>query len=115
MTNQPASSAVGDPNGSPEWASRPAPDGHATDARQYGPSPADVSTNDKMNPMAVVSLVFGLTGCLSLFGIVAGVPALRQIKQEGGRGRGLAITGILLGAIVNGGAAILTALSFIFG
>lgn len=71
--------------------------------------------NDRMNPMAIVSLVFGVTGCLSLFGIVAGVPALRQIKQDGGRGRALAITGIVLGAVINGGALILTAISFLLG
>ncbi|GAA4212983.1 DUF4190 domain-containing protein [Actinocatenispora rupis] len=95
---QPASSGTSDPS-----------QGEQT----YG-APAE-PVNDKINPMAVVSLVFGLTGCLSLFGIVAGVPALKQIKQDGGRGRALAITGIILGAAVNGTAAILIVLSFALG
>jgi hypothetical protein len=94
---QPVSSGTGDPGQGEQTYGAPA-------------APA----NDKMNPMAIVSLVFALTGCLSLFGIVAGVPALRQIKQDGGRGRALAITGIVIGTVINGGALILTGLSFLF-
>jgi hypothetical protein len=76
--------------------------------QQYGQAPV----NGKMNPLAVAGLVFGLTGCLSLLGIVFGITALRQIGQDGGRGRGLAIAGIVLGAIANGTAAILIIISF---
>lgn len=76
--------------------------------QQYGQAPV----SSKLNPLAVAGLVFGLTGCLSFLGIVFGITALRQIGQDGGRGRGLAIAGIVLGGIVNGTAAILIAISF---
>lgn len=71
--------------------------------------------NQKMNPLAVAALIFGLTGCLSIAGVFMGVTALRQIKQDGGRGKPLAITGIVLGALVNGTAAILIIISFAVG
>ncbi|WP_345439267.1 DUF4190 domain-containing protein [Actinoallomurus vinaceus] len=68
-----------------------------------------------MSGLAVASFVFGLTGCLSLFGVILGISALRQIKRDGDRGRGFAITGIVLGGICNGTAAILVIASFAAG
>lgn len=74
--------------------------------------PRSVS-NNRINPLAVASLIFGLTVCLSLGGIIFGVTALRQIKQDGGRGKGLAVIGLTLGATMNGIALILAAISLI--
>ncbi|MGH3658180.1 MAG: DUF4190 domain-containing protein [Micromonosporaceae bacterium] len=68
-----------------------------------------------MSGLAVASLIFGLTGCLSIGGVILGISALREIKRDGSRGRGLAITGIVLGGLINGAAAILIILSFVFG
>jgi hypothetical protein len=81
-----------DPNAGPAWGSQ-----------------------GQLNGLAVVSLIFGLTMCLSLFGVIFGIQALRQIKRNGDRGHGFAISGIVLGSIYNGGAAILTMVSFAFG
>lgn len=71
--------------------------------------------NSRINSMAVVSFVFGLTICLSFAAIFAGVSALRQIRHGNGRGRWLALTGLTIGTVVNGGALILTGLSFVLG
>jgi Domain of unknown function (DUF4190) len=104
------------PNGFPPPEGGPAqPPAGAPMPSPYEPPPSQAPTGDKMNPLAVASLIFGLTGCLSFGGLVFGISALRQIKQAGGRGRGLAITGIVLGAIVNGTAAILIVISFAVG
>ena len=81
----------------------------------YGPPPAHLATGDKMSGLAVAAFIFGLTGCLSLFGLILGISALRQIKRNGERGRGFAIAGIVLGGICNGAAAILTIASFATG
>ncbi len=80
-----------------------------------GAPPADHTSGSKMSGLAVASLIFGLTGCLSIGGVILGISALREIKRDGSRGRGLAITGIVLGGLINGAAAILIILSFVFG
>jgi hypothetical protein len=57
-----------------------------------------------MNWMAVASLVCSLFGWLCvvgpLFGLIFGFVALNQIKQTGQRGRGMALAGIVIGAIL---------------
>jgi hypothetical protein len=57
-----------------------------------------------MNKMAVASLVCSLLGWLCfvgpLFGLIFGFVALNQIKQNGQRGRGMALAGIVLGGIL---------------
>jgi uncharacterized membrane protein len=54
--------------------------------------------------MAVASLVCSLFGWLCvvwpLFGLIFGFVALNQIRQTGQRGRGMALTGIVLGGIL---------------
>jgi Domain of unknown function (DUF4190) len=64
------------------------------------PPPQRVGTN----PMAVASLVCSLFGWLCvvgpLFGLIFGFVALNQIRQTGQRGRGMALAGIVLGAIL---------------
>lgn len=86
----------------------------------YQPMPVEGAEEErypagKMNPLAVAALIFGLTGCLSFFGLVLGVTSLRQIKRDNGKGRGFAIAGIVLGGVVNGTAAILVLVSFLVG
>lgn len=56
------------------------------------------------NGFAIASLVCSLVGwlcggILSIIGIVLGVVALNQIKQTGQQGRGLALAGIIVGAV----------------
>jgi len=65
----------------------------------YAPPPANQG-----NGMAVASLIFSLLGfCLlflgGLLGILFGIMGLKRANQAGGSGRGLAITGIVLGII----------------
>ena len=56
------------------------------------------------NRMAVASLVCSLFGWLCvvgpLFGLIFGFVALNQIKEKGQRGRGMALAGIIIGAIL---------------
>lgn len=65
----------------------------------YGYPPRAVGTNG----MAIASLVCSLFGwiCIigGILGIIFGFMALGQIRQSGQGGRGLAIAGIVIGAI----------------
>ncbi|WP_433172652.1 DUF4190 domain-containing protein [Actinoallomurus sp. CA-150999] len=61
-----------------------------------GPASHRPPGSDKVNGLAIASLITGLIGCISLVGAILGVIALRQIKERGERGRGLAIAGIVL-------------------
>jgi hypothetical protein len=67
----------------------------------YGyPPPQGVGTNG----MAIASLVCSLFGWLCIIGpilgLIFGILALNQIKQTGQGGRGMAIAGIVIGALV---------------
>jgi uncharacterized protein DUF4190 len=74
----------------------------------YPPPPRAAGTNT----MAIVSLVCSLFGwiCIigSILGIIFGFMALGQIRQSGQGGRGMAIAGIVIGAVM-------TALVILFG
>jgi hypothetical protein len=66
----------------------------------YGyPPPPSASTNN----MAIASLVSALLGWICgvgpILGVVFGIIALNQIKQNGQGGRGLALAGIIIGAL----------------
>ncbi len=54
--------------------------------------------------MAIASLVCAIVGVFcgvgSILGIVLGVIALNQVKRSGQAGRGLALAGIIVGAIM---------------
>ena len=56
------------------------------------------------NGLAIASLVCSVVGVLcgigSIAGIVLGIIALNQIKQTGQGGRGLALAGIIVGAVL---------------
>jgi Domain of unknown function (DUF4190) len=65
------------------------------------PPPQSASTN----ALAVASLVCSLFGWVCLFigallGVIFGFIALAQIKRTGQRGRGMAIAGIVIGAVL---------------
>lgn len=68
---------------------------------QYGAYPAPQGTNG----LAVASLVCSVTSpllcfVLAIVGVVLGVVALNQIKRTGQNGRGLALAGIIVGAVI---------------
>lgn len=67
-------------------------------APQYGAQPQTPAytapVNDKWNPLAIIAFVLGLFG--GSLGWIFGIIALRQIKRNGGKGKGLAIAGIVL-------------------
>jgi hypothetical protein len=65
-----------------------------TDATpSYTPAPAAAKTNT----VAIVALILGIL--IPIGGIIAGAIALNQIKRTGENGRGLAIAGIVIGAV----------------
>ena len=78
----------------------------------YGPPPAGYPAPDysiygppaqKTNSMAIASLVASLVGFVcwlgSIAGIVLGIVAMNQIKQNRDEGHGLAVAGIAIGAV----------------
>lgn len=71
----------------------------------YG-APGGTAAAGRFNPLAIVSLILGIVGFfIGLFGIVGavalvlGLVARSQIARTGQRGRGMALAGIILGAI----------------
>ncbi|WP_344271810.1 DUF4190 domain-containing protein [Actinomadura napierensis] len=64
-----------------------------------GPGYAAGSPQDKTNGVAIAAFVTGLLGCFGIVGAVLGVISLRQIGERGGKGRGLAVAGIVLSAL----------------
>ncbi|NVI90008.1 DUF4190 domain-containing protein [Actinomadura sp. BRA 177] len=64
-----------------------------------GPGYGSPYGNDKTNGLAVAAFVTGLLGCFGVLGAILGAIALGQIGRNGGRGRGLAIAGIVLSCL----------------
>jgi len=60
----------------------------------YAPAPAAGRTNT----LAIVALILGIL--VPIGGVICGPIALSQIKRTGEGGRGLAIAGIIIGAVV---------------
>lgn len=77
------------PPGTPPPQARPDPAGHLL-------RPAA-----RTNPLAIASLACGLIPVLpaTIAAAVLGVAALRQVRQTGQRGAGLAVAGLALGAL----------------
>ncbi|MFI0453508.1 DUF4190 domain-containing protein [Actinomadura sp. 6N118] len=63
------------------------------------PPPGPTGVAPKTSRLAIASLVTGIVGCLSIVGVVLGVVALVRIRRTGERGQGLAIGGIVAGAV----------------
>ncbi|MFI0370215.1 DUF4190 domain-containing protein [Actinomadura sp. 1N219] len=64
------------------------------------------SYEGKTNGVAIAAFVTGLLGCLGVLGLILGIVALKQIGERGGKGRGLAIAGIILSCLwIVGGIA----------
>ena len=64
----------------------------------------DNNLNDKLNKNAIYSIVGGLISIfifwwLSLCGIGCGITALKEIKVKGGKGKSLAILGIIISSL----------------
>ncbi|MFD0537956.1 DUF4190 domain-containing protein [Actinomadura luteofluorescens] len=72
----------------------------------HGPGSPYGSGAEKTNGLAIAAFVTGLLGCLGVVGLVLGAVALSQISKKGGKGRGLAIAGIVLSCLwIVGGIA----------
>lgn len=65
----------------------------------HGPGSPYGSDSDKTNGLAIAAFVTGLLGCLGVVGLVLGAVSLSQIAKKGGKGRGLAIAGIVLSCL----------------
>ncbi|GAA2468035.1 DUF4190 domain-containing protein [Winogradskya humida] len=70
--------------------------------------PAPARTNN----LAVVSLALSLAG-VGLVGFVVGIFALRQIKERGERGRGLAIAGVVIPCVLVVAASVVGAVGVV--
>jgi hypothetical protein len=81
----------------------PAPDAGAIPYGWAAPYPG---TTNKTNGFSIASLVLAVppvciitVGLGSLLGLIFGIIGLRQTRRDSSRGRGMAITGIVLGAL----------------
>lgn len=79
----------------------------AYQGQPYGGQPAYQGQNGapgQRNTLALVSLILGIAGFVtsisSIAAIVTGHIALSQIKKRGEEGRGMALTGLILGYVV---------------
>ncbi len=89
-------------------APRPPPSFQAPGAQVFSPNPTSSPMAPRpgtrgTNTLAIVSVVFGLVCCAPLVSPVVaigcGIVSIKQIEATGEGGRGLAIAGILLGAV----------------
>ena len=62
----------------------------------YGSGPPP---SNKTNGLAIAAFVTGLIPCLGVLSLILGVISLRQIGSKGGKGRGLAMAGIVLSCL----------------
>ncbi|WP_265520196.1 DUF4190 domain-containing protein [Oerskovia flava] len=106
---QPAASGYGQGPGQPDYGQPPygqPPYGQGYGAPQGMPpgyGMASYSSLPRTNGMAIAAMVTSLAGFLcigfsGLVGLVLGIVALGQIRRDGTRGKGMAITGIVVGA-----------------
>jgi Domain of unknown function (DUF4190) len=116
MTEQPP----GPPPGSyppPPPGGYPPPPGGVSYPAYPGAYPAPPGPGT--NGMAIASLVCSLLGWACglgpILGIVFGVVALNQIKQSGEGGHGLAMAGIIIGAVVIMVGVIATVIFMVLG
>src|SRR5262245_48757106 len=74
----------------------------------YAESPEARRQSQKTNGFAIAGFVAGLVGAFVL-GPVLSIIGLRRIKRHGGRGRGLAIAGLVLSGFWAGAIALAVA------
>ena len=118
----------------PASAEVPEPDAAATNAAAAGAAPTTppaaspygqpyaqpyaqqpYAVGPKTNTLAIVSLVLSIIG-ISIGGVIAGHIALKQIKERGEAGHGLALAGAIIGWVGCAAwvlAIVLTILSFV--
>ncbi|RWZ52689.1 DUF4190 domain-containing protein [Labedella phragmitis] len=84
---------MSDPNASNPPSYQPAQPYQGGAAQGYGQPPQ----SQKTNLLAILSLVGAFV--FSLAGLILGIIALKQIKQTGEQGRGLALAGIIISSI----------------
>ena len=92
-------------------------DSDATSAEQpttAAATPAAKYDYTKLNTLAVVSLATAISWVGSVAGIITGHIALAQIKRSGEKGRGLAITGLVLGYLYVAGSLFFGLLMLLF-
>ena len=101
----------------PASAEVPEPDAAATNAAAAGAAPTTppaaspygqpyaqpyaqqpYAVGPKTNTLAIVSLVLSIIG-ISIGGVIAGHIALKQIKERGEAGHGLALAGLIIGYV----------------
>ena len=93
------------------WLSLPPPDPW-TDR----PLPNPPVPTDKHDGFSIAALVLGIAPVLGgILGIVFGAVALRRIRRTGQKGRGMAIAGIILGAVWFVGLAAAVAIPALLG
>jgi Domain of unknown function (DUF4190) len=68
----------------------------------------------KLNTLAVVSLATAISWVGAVAGVITGHIALAQIKRSGEKGRGLAITGLVLGYLYIAGSIFFGLLMLLF-
>ncbi|MEU8374246.1 septum formation family protein [Micromonospora sp. NPDC048894] len=93
---QPTDEARPEPSSAPTGGADAAAPRRAgtTDVPDWEPWPQRPPTRGRLNRMAVVTLVFGLLG--GVLAPVTAVFALRRIRREGERGKGLVTAGLVL-------------------
>ena len=97
----------------PGYAQAPAP-GYAQ-APGYAPAPAAAPTNT----MAIVSMISSIIGwfafgSLCIVGVILGHISLKQLKTSGEGGRGMALTGLIMGYIGIAGWIVGLIILFVF-
>ncbi|WP_083260037.1 DUF4190 domain-containing protein [Cellulosimicrobium cellulans] len=84
----------------PQYGAGQSPQYGASQAPQYGSTPGYQAPGE--NPgktMGIIGLVLSFLGCLSIVGIILSIVALNKSKKAG-YGNGIAVAGIIVGAIV---------------
>jgi hypothetical protein len=84
----------------------PNPAQYAPGQGQFGYSPTFGQPRQKNNNLAIASLICGLSQILlwillvpGILAFIFGLVSIRQIKQTGEAGRGMAVTGVVLGVL----------------
>lgn len=103
LGDQPVVSGVTPPVPAP-YAALPTP--------YAGGGPVGAPYAPRTNTLAIVSLVTGF--CCSIAAVITGHIALGQIRRTGEAGRGLAITGLVLGYVSLGFAALMLVIALFF-